>query len=224
MLALPLPPGDLGDEHEFALLCNKIAGHMASRPYAVHVTKVPAIIQKFEDYSPRKARLRILHEMCENTSVAVRDPLNYYTVDEIRSIVAEGDTLFYGMSAVQSALQALYLSKGNQAVKREADAIMRSMYAGEETLEVQAGLLLAYFGGARTKAFALEYLMEWFRDCDVTADHAVLEAYIEAGKARGLDTAKTQIEELSGMLQRWRGAEGKTLEEIVGRTQGQGTS
>ena len=211
ILALPFPPEDSGNDREWAMVCNKIAGHMASIPYALHVMEVPKLVQRSEDYPQRRARIRILSEMAEHTSAAIRDPLNFYTVDEIRTIVADGDNSFHLMAAVQSALEALYLSPGMPA----AETTIRDFYL-EHTLNVQAGLLLAYFSNARTKAVAFRYLVEWFGDCDVRADHAVLGACFDALKARGLEEheAKT-VEELFKEFQSWKDTEGTTLRQEV---------
>ena len=213
MLVLPVPPDT--SMHPLAESCNEICRGMAMDPAPKHLEDIRKLLEQYRKKNLDGARLRIVDAMYVNYQSALIDPLNFREADEIGvgiDIEKRVEPLVHGIGAVHSLLMAEKL--GHEEPRIRAD--LEEFYS-ERPLDVQAGLLIAYFREEKLKPFAMKYLTRWFGGCDLRADYIVLERYFDRAKACG-GVAKYLSDNLPA-LGRWKASEARNISELSAETE-----
>ena len=120
------------------------------------------------------------------------DPLGYCAAGEIDKGTPERtkvrlQAFSARLKAYDSALWALEKCRGTREAWLIADTEQMLSDGLKNALELQAALLLAYFGLVdRVRPIAFEYLEKWFIDSNLEADRLAFERFVELSKAHGL--------------------------------------
>jgi hypothetical protein len=165
-----------------------------------------------------------LMKMADNFRAAIGDPLAFRSPEELefgvdaakakrmQSFAATITGVFYLLNAERLARKQGHPGGGRVDLEK--------CYQ-QSTLELQAGLLMAYFGAADLKDQALEFLAEWFGDCDLRADRATIGVYLEESKAY-VDPKLTDLSHVAGqsfsklaltVLERWDSTKAAEIKE-----------
>lgn len=124
------------------------------------------------------------------------------------------------LKAYDSALFAMEECRGKKDAWLTANTERLLADGLKNALELQASLLLAYFGLlSRLRPIALEYLEKWFIDSNLEADRLAFERFVELSKAYGMHE-KLAYGMAGGLfaedaLERWKECEAKTVRELV---------
>jgi hypothetical protein len=219
MLALPIPVDTSSCEYRAAKACNTLTESMIIEPFPDHLNECLELIESIKDELSVSSHLQIMDAMLANYRSALGDPLSFRAPAEIATGVGLEESLESFISQVDCVcLSAVVMSRaiieGKPWITQQSRIGLERQYS-KWPVNVQAGLLIAFFYGDVSKPIALELLAKWFNDCDLRVDRIAFERYLEAIMAVGYPHWAITLNKFQQALDCWKSSEARTVGELA---------